>query len=299
MRASDRQRLLGNFLNYVRAHGKEVERQSREKLLYTSDFNRSIPFHHAATFDTLALDPVQKKEIMDDLQEFMEGEEFYKRAGRTWKRGYLLYGPPGTGKSSMIAAIANFTGYDVYDLELTGVSDNNDLRQLLMKTNNKSIIVIEDIDCSLDLSDRASKSTHVSQNLHSKEDGKKEDTSQVTLSGLLNFTDGLWSCCGSERIFVFTTNHIDKLDSALLRPGRMDMHILLSYCTFSAFKVLAKNYLEVLEHDLFEEIEREMEGSNLTPATISEILTQHKKKPTIALEGVIAALKSAKSETRS
>ncbi|KAJ7519290.1 hypothetical protein O6H91_20G032300 [Diphasiastrum complanatum] len=297
MRASHRQLLLGRFLNYVRAHGKELELQNREKQLYTSDFSRSIPFHHPATFDTLALDPVQKQEIVDDLREFMEGEEFYKRAGRTWKRGYLLYGPPGTGKSSMIAAISNFTGYDVYDLELTAVSNNNDLRQLLMITTNKSIIVIEDIDCSLDLSDRANKS--VSQSTNSKEDiGKKElETSHVTLSGLLNFTDGLWSCCGSERIFIFTTNHIGKLDPALLRAGRMDMHILLSYCTFSAFKLLAKNYLEVLEHDLFAEVEREMEGANFTPAAVSEILIQHRKNATAALENLLAALKSAKFNT--
>ncbi|KAJ7551949.1 hypothetical protein O6H91_06G035600 [Diphasiastrum complanatum] len=92
---------------------------------------------------------------MDDLREFMEGREFYKRAGRTWKCGYLLYGPPGTSKSSMIAAIANFTRFEVYDLELTGVSNNEDLRRLLMKTTIKSTIVIKDIDCSLDLPNRA------------------------------------------------------------------------------------------------------------------------------------------------
>jgi ATP-dependent 26S proteasome regulatory subunit len=43
----------------------------------------------------------------------------------------------------------------------------------------------------------------------------------VTLSGLLNFTDGLWSFCGEERIIVFTTNHVEGIDPSLLRPGRM------------------------------------------------------------------------------
>jgi chaperone BCS1 len=55
--------------------------------------------------------------------------------------------------------------------------------------------------------------------------GGEENGNSITLTGLLNFNDGLWSCCGSERIFVFTTNHIEKLDPALLRSGRMDMHI--------------------------------------------------------------------------
>ncbi|GLJ26097.1 hypothetical protein SUGI_0500530 [Cryptomeria japonica] len=72
--------------------------------------------------------------------------------------------------------------------------------------------------------------------------------SQVTTSGLLNFTDGLWSCCGEEHIIIFTTNHPDHLDLDLLRSGRMDVHIELSYCKFAAFKILAFNYLRI-EHD--------------------------------------------------
>lgn len=43
--------------------------------------------------------------------------------------------------------------------------------------------------------------------------------------------DGIRSCCGSERIFVFTSNHPERLDPALIRPGRMDLHIGLGYCT--------------------------------------------------------------------
>ena len=65
----------------------------------------------------------------------------------------------------------------------------------------------------------------------------------MTLSGLLNAVDGLWSCCREEHIIVFTTNHKDRLDPALLRPGRMDKQIHLSYCNFSAFKQLVVNYL--------------------------------------------------------
>ncbi|KAJ6367141.1 hypothetical protein OIU77_003506 [Salix suchowensis] len=53
----------------------------------------------------------------------------------------------------------------------------------------------------------------------------------TVLSGLLNFIDGLWSSCGDERIIVFTTGHKENPDPALLRPGRMDMHIHMSYCT--------------------------------------------------------------------
>ena len=93
------------------------------------------------------MDPAKKKEIMDDLDAFRSNMEFFKRTGKPWKREYLLYGPPGTGKSTMIAAMANYLNY-VYDIY--------DLRKLLAETTDKSIVVIEDIDCSLSSTSRAS-----------------------------------------------------------------------------------------------------------------------------------------------
>ena len=74
------------------------------------------------------MDQAKKRDIMDDLDTFRNSREFYRRAGKPWKRGYLLYGPPGTGKSSMIVAMANYLNYDIYDIELTMVHSNNDLR---------------------------------------------------------------------------------------------------------------------------------------------------------------------------
>lgn len=65
-----------------------------------------------------------------------------------------MYGPPGTGKSSLIAAMANYLNFDVYDLELTELRSNSDLRTLLVATANRSILVVEDIDCTIDLQDR-------------------------------------------------------------------------------------------------------------------------------------------------
>ena len=107
-----------------------------------------VNFDRPTTFATLAMEPAKKKAIMDDLDAFRNSRDLYRRAGKPWKRGYLLYGPPGTGKSTMIAAMANHLNYDIYDIELTMVRNNNDLRKLF--------IVIEDIDCSLDLTgDRA------------------------------------------------------------------------------------------------------------------------------------------------
>ncbi|RVW91244.1 AAA-ATPase [Vitis vinifera] len=185
----------------------------------------------------------------------------------------------------MIAAMANLLSYDVYDLELTAVKDNTELRKLLIETTNKSIIVIEDIDCSLDLTGQRKKKEEKSS--ESQEDEKvkeisrkdnREESSKVTLSGLLNFIDGLWSACGGERLIVFTTNYVEKLDPALIRRGRMDKHIEFSYCSFKAFKVLANNYLGLETHPLFEMIQQSMEETNITPADVAENLMP--KSPT-------------------
>ncbi|RCV06996.1 hypothetical protein SETIT_1G208900v2 [Setaria italica] len=108
-----------------------------------------VDFRHPSTFGTLAMDQKLKQSIIDDLDRFIKRKDYYKRIGKAWKRGYLLYGPPGTGKSSLIAAMANHLRFDVYDLDLTEVQSNSDLRRLLIGMRNRSIIVAEDIDCSI------------------------------------------------------------------------------------------------------------------------------------------------------
>ncbi|ERN07297.1 hypothetical protein AMTR_s00019p00216540 [Amborella trichopoda] len=155
MNKKDGQLLIPAYLDHIKAVATEIRRQNKDRLLYKNKPAesieewgkpwKSVPFKHPSTFDTLAMDPANQAEIISDLDDFAKGEEFYRKTGRAWKRGYLLYGPPGTGKSSMIAAMANHLGYDIYDLELTEVNSNSNLRRLLINTTSKSIIVIEDI----------------------------------------------------------------------------------------------------------------------------------------------------------
>ncbi|CBI34991.3 unnamed protein product, partial [Vitis vinifera] len=223
-----------------------MKSKNRQRKLYTNNGGMwgHVVFGHTASFQTLAMDPEKKKEIMDDLIAFSKAEEFYARIGRAWKRGYLLYGPPGTGKSTMISAMANLLGYDVYDLELTSVKDNTELRRLLIEISSRSIIVIEDIDCSLDAKVQK----------HAKEERKP---SNVTLSGLLNFIDGLWS---------------------------------------TSFKVLALNYLKLESHPLFATIDELLGEINMTPADVAEHLMPktNSSEAEPCLESLIRALEAAK-----
>lgn len=116
----------------------------------------------------------------------------------------------------------------------------------------------------------------------------------MTLSGLLNFIDGLWSSCGDERIVIFTTNHREKLDPALLRPGRMDVHIHMSYCSPSGFRTLAKNYLGENGHHLFEEIDGLIQEIQVTPAEVAEELMKN-SDPNAALQMFIQFLQEKKA----
>lgn len=289
--------LINNrYIPHLIAEAASVRLRSRERRLYTNrakgqvdDYHRpwaKHAFSHPSTLDTLAIDPARREEIRADLLRFVGRRDHYARVGRAWKRGYLLYGPPGTGKTSLVAAIANLLEFDVYDLELSTVPTNSHLRHLLVSTTPKSVIVVEDIDCSIDLSDRNKK-------LKGNGGGTDDKSAvvgreSISLSGVLNFVDGLWSSCVGERLMVFTTNHRKRLDEALLRPGRMDQHIKLGYCRGPALRVLAKNYLGVGDEGCEEDADDDPDtvnglmaeaeglldpatGVRITPADIAEI----------------------------
>ncbi|KAK1374062.1 26S protease regulatory subunit 8-like [Heracleum sosnowskyi] len=244
----------------------------------------SITLEHSSTFETLAMEPNEKKALKDDLDLFVKRKDYFKRVGRAWKRGYLLYGPPGTGKSSLVAAMANYLKFDIYDLQLMNVTSDFEFRRLLLGTANRSILVIEDIDCSVELPDRKIKDNRDNSNHDLK----------FTLSGLLNFIDGIWSSCGDERIIIFTTNNKDKLDPALLRPGRMDMHIHMSYLTFNGFKTLASTYLDIKhQHWRFREIEELFGSVQVTPAEVAEELMKSSDSD-VCLGGLVDFLNDKK-----
>ncbi|XP_004150005.3 AAA-ATPase At3g50940 [Cucumis sativus] len=271
-----RDMVLKSYLPHILHQAKELKQQTKTLKIYTFDFrhmygnnsNLWIPTNldHPATFEKLAMDSEIKDFILRDLERFVKRKEYYRKVGKAWKRGYLLYGPPGTGKSSLIAAMANYLRFAVYDLELTEIQCNSDLRKLLIGMGNRSILVVEDIDCSIQFQDRESESAE-EENIPFR-----RRTTQVTLSGLLNFIDGLWSSCGDERIIIFTTNRKEKLDGALLRPGRMDVHVHMSYCSPCGFRLLASNYLGIENHQLFGEIEELILKAKVTPAEVAEQL---------------------------
>ncbi|XP_022736615.1 AAA-ATPase At2g46620-like [Durio zibethinus] len=285
LRKNDKRRILRPYLQHILSIADDIDQRKKEIKLRMNVENSSsengrwisVAFNHPASFDTLVMDVDLKNRIKADLEMFLKSKQFYHRLGRVWKRSYLLYGASGTGKSSFVAAMARFLHFDLYDIDLSKVSDDSDLKMLLLQTTSGSVIAVEDLDRFL-----------------------MEKSSDVSLSGILNFMDGIISCCGEERVMVFTMNCKDQVDQAVLRPGRIDVHIQFPLCDFSAFKTLANSYLGVKEHKLFPQVEEIFQGgASLSPAEIGEIMISNRSSPTRALKSVITALQTTGTNVKS
>nr|XP_010919325.1 AAA-ATPase At2g46620 [Elaeis guineensis] len=283
VRRQDRTRVLRPYLQHVESVADEIELRRREVRLFTNSGKgprwRSVPFTHPSTLDTVAIDPDLKNRLRADLEAFLKGRAYYHRLGRVWRRSYLLYGPPGTGKSIFVAAMAKFLCYDIYDVDLSRLAaDGADLRSLLLQTTPRSVILVEDLDRYLS--------------------GNEGESSSARLTGMLSFMDGVFSCCGEERVMVFTMSGgeggMEGLDPAVLRPGRLDVHIHFPLCDFSAFKTLASSCLGLKDHKLYPQVEEGFQnGAQLSPAEVGEIMIANRGSPSRAIKSVIGALQQS------
>jgi chaperone BCS1 len=142
--------------------------------------------------------------LAEDLRIFRAARDWYGEMGIPWKRGYLLHGPPGNGKSSLVLALATLIDAGLYYLNLANseVSDES-LPTLLAEVPGGSIVLIEEVDT-----------------LFEQREAKRADV-KLTFGGLLNALDGPTAQEGL--VVVMTTNHLERLDPALVRPGRIDV----------------------------------------------------------------------------
>lgn len=173
------------------------------------------PIRH---LDTVHFDDDVKAELLADIRKYLDPktQRRYRNRSMPYRRGYLLYGPPGTGKSSLSTALAGEFGLDLYEVKLPSVAADHDLEQMFQEIPPQCIVLLEDIDAVGMERDSGDKSDQSS--IHS-------NRSNCTLSGVLNVLDGVGSAEG--RIVIMTTNKPEQLDSALVRPGRIDLKVFL------------------------------------------------------------------------
>ncbi|KAJ7679555.1 hypothetical protein DFH06DRAFT_1465587 [Mycena polygramma] len=200
--------------------------------------------------NSIILPPHLLDSLVSDATEFLNTENWYNEAGIPHRRGYLLYGPPGTGKTSTIYALAGALNLEIYSLSLaSNFVDDSYLQRAASAIPKHGLFLIEDIDCAFPSREDeeeedanagaaggAAMAAMMMQVARRRGAGSKVRRSLVTLSGLLNVIDGI----GSEegKLFFATTNHIDRLDAALLRPGRIDRKVQYDLATASQARAL-------------------------------------------------------------
>lgn len=149
--------------------------------------------------------------LLADIRHYLdrETEKWYATRGIPYRRGYLFSGPPGCGKTSLAIGLAAEFNLGIYIANLAAPDLTDDeLMELVAEIPKKAILLLEDIDVAFP--DRETSTS-------------KESPTGVTRSGLLNALDGVTA--GEGRIVLLTTNYFDRLDPALIRPGRVDMRI--------------------------------------------------------------------------
>lgn len=220
-----KQALLRQFVDdVVRCHMAKLGVRS---YLYTyNDGWDMVEGYSPRLLDSVVLPQGQKEHLVDDIERFRRSERRYSRLGVPYHRGYLLYGPPGTGKTSLVSALAAHFTLSVYCVNLADLTDRS-LMSAVNQVPANSLLLFEDIDCMKSGNTRAEptpKGSKDEEAVRNKKD-TAADRVGVTLSGLLNVLDGFYAPSGV--LFVMTTNHVEALDPALLRPGRIDYKLFL------------------------------------------------------------------------
>jgi hypothetical protein len=179
----------------------------------------------ARKLKSVVLPSTLKDDIITDVERFLakDTKDWYNKHGIPYKRSYILYGPPGTGKTSFIQALAGAYGRHVCFLQPNNPKFTDDMfKSCLQKAPEKSIIVLEDIDALFN-------------NRHSM-----NRSCPLTFTGLLNGLDGIGNAVG--QLFVLSTNHLERLDPALIRSGRVDRKFEFSYCTDEALQLMFQRF---------------------------------------------------------
>ena len=244
-----------NFLDALENEVKELEMSSPTLFRATSGgYTRRVSNILPRDIDSVFLKSGQMERLVGGIELFQKSEDLYSKIGIPYHTGILLSGPPGTGKTSTLVALANHFHMDVIFVNLSTIGNDDGLAQCVSEASPDTLIILEDVDTVY-----ATKT---------REDGKDDikPSNSVTLGGLLNVLDGQMSPHGC--VFGLTTNHLDKIDPALYRDGRIEYREELGYMDDHQFK---KFYKYVFDKDPvgFPEVRPEYK---ITPATIAGVL---------------------------
>jgi len=282
---------LGQGLRYFVFNPPPQDKQSNSGLPtnYTE-----FSFESGKTFKNIFFP--EKEKLIKKINFFLENESWYSQHGTPYMFGLLLHGEPGCGKTSTIKAIANMTQRHIVSVPLKNVKTISDLYNALYggKINKSSIpmkkrlYVLEDIDCA-GLDDIMKKRVAEPQkpaeinpnenNENKNPEPKVEEKTEIKLSDLLEAFDGVLEMNG--RMMVMTTNHLEKLDPALIRPGRVNLSLEFKRCTKQAIGEFFETFFPNIPLDM-----ENVQDGVWTPAEVAQICINHQDDVDLAIQKI-------------
>ncbi|KAF2172178.1 hypothetical protein M409DRAFT_31761, partial [Zasmidium cellare ATCC 36951] len=254
---------------------------------------RRVITRPARKLDSVSIEEHKKQDLVEDIKTYLshESKSWYANRGIPWRRGYLFYGPPGTGKTSFCTALAGHFEMPLYILSLSNSNINDFALEMCFDAlPTRCLVLLEDVD--------SAGIERVKKERKSSKPGVMMGPipqKGVTLAGLLNTIDGPVSHEG--RVLVMTSNSPDNLDTALLRPGRVDKKVLFGN---ASNEVTAQLFLHIFaetpsektdqkeasQHDLpalAKQFASFIPDDKLTPAEIQNYLLEMREDPVAAV----------------
>lgn len=270
-------RNINNLNDFIRMMLKESKRIEaiESKNVYrrvSGNYSEECPNRPKRTFNDVFIPQKQEEQIVNSVKAFCNSEKWYKEHCIPYHYGIMLHGNPGTGKSSVVQAIINLMDCDVFYIPSDKLSDsvveNGWLRYA--SRDRMRVVIIEDLDTGSFIMDR-SKET---------DPNSFRNRPIATIGTFLNMIDGFAN--HEKVIYIFTTNHLEKLDPAIIRPGRIDLLVEIGYvtdetfakfCQFHYGKIPDKNY-----HIRDKVTCAELQTHVMTGSTFEQILEEYEEE---------------------